>query len=903
MTRILALAGIAIVTLGTVASGRPGPAAADRPGVAAPPELARGSAILASPPRQSQGAAASTLPDGDLLQRYCLTCHNERARTGGLSLEGLDAGHPEMHVEVWEKAIRKLRAGLMPPAGAPRPARADLEALRGRLETSIDRAALATPDPGTTALHRLNRTEYGNAIRDLLDLEIDPAAMVPADDSAEGFDNIADVLGTSPALIERYIGSASKISRLAIGDIDMGPVSVTYKVRGDLSQDRHIEGLPLGTRGGILIRHNFPVDGEYLFKFDLLKVNFGPQYGAAAKDEQIEMSVNGERVLLRDLPSANYYYIGGGRGRGAGRGGAGAGRGGAGRGDAGAGGGAQAGRGDAAADGADAAAARGNAAAGRGDAAAAGAGRGAAGRGAGAGGGGRGGAADLLEIRLPIDAGPQTIVVTFIKTSAAYVDDLVQRFDSTTGDLQTGVQFGYTTVPHLSSVEIVGPYDSAGPGETPSRARVFVCRPANASEELPCAQRILSTLARRALRRPVTDADMAPLMAFYAEGRQAGSFDRGIEMGLRRLLADPGFVFRFERDPAGAAVGAAYRISDIELASRLSFFLWSSIPDDELLDAAERQTLRDPAVLERQARRMLADPKAQSLVTNFAGQWLFLRELRNRNPDLLVYPNFDENLRQAFQRETELLVASIVGEDRSVFDLLNADYTFLNERLARHYGIPNVYGSDFRRVPVTSDARRGLLGHGSILTVTSAPNRTSPVTRGAWILENFLGSPPPLPPPDVPALPEVQSGQGIAEEPATVRERMIQHRTNPTCRSCHQIMDPIGLALENFDGVGRWRTTEAGFPIDAAGQLVDGTAVDSPQTLRAALLSYPDAFVQTLTEKLLMYAVGRTMHYSDMPFVRAIASDAARDDHRLSALVVGIVNSPPFQMRVRKAEE
>ena len=909
MTRFLALGGIALATLVVAVSGQSTPAAV--PAAAAP-------ATPAVASRQPQNAAPGQQTSADVLQRYCVTCHNDRAKTGGLSLASLDAGRPETDTEVWEKAIRKLRAGLMPPAGAPRPARGELDAFRHTIEASIDRAAMAKPNPGTTALHRLNRTEYGNVIRDLLGIDVDASTMLPADDSVEGFDNIADVLGTSPALIERYIGAASKISRLAIGDTTMGPVSVTYKVRGDLSQDCHIEGLPLGTRGGMMIRHNFPVDGEYLFKFSLLRVNFGPQYGSAAKDEQIEMSVNGERVLLRDLPSTTYYYI---RGGGAGRAGAGGGagragaagaaarEGGAGTPDGGAGT-ARAGGDGAARAGGDGAARDGGAGTRAGGAGAPGAGAGgdaggaARDGGAGAGRGGRGGnAAALLEMRLPVKAGPQTIVVTFIKKSAAYVDDLVQRFDSTTGDLQTGVQFGYTTVPHLSGVEILGPYNITGPGDTASRARIFVCRPANAAEEGPCARRILSTLARRALRRPVTDADMTPLMTFYGEGRKAGTFDRGIEMGLRRLLADPGFVFRFERDPANTAVGAAYRISDLELASRLSFFLWSSIPDEELLSAAEKRTLRDPAVLQQQVRRMLTDRRSQSLVTAFAGQWLFLRELRNRNPDLLVYPDFDDNLRQSFQRETEMLFASIVREDRSVFDLMNADYTFVNERLARHYGIPNVYGSDFRRVAVQNEARRGLLGQGSILTVTSAPNRTSPVTRGAWILENLLGSPPPLPPPDVPAFPEAQSGQGISQKPSTVRDRMVQHRANPTCRSCHQIMDPIGLALENFDGVGRWRTSDSGIAIDAGGQLVDGTSVGSPQTLRAALLTYPDAFVQTLTEKLLMYAAGRAAHHTDMPFVRAITRDASRDDYRFSSLVMGIVNSPPFQMRVRMAEE
>jgi cytochrome c551/c552 len=760
----------------------------------------------------------------ELVDRYCVSCHNEKAKTGGLSLEKLDIDHPAADAETWEKVIRKLRAGLMPPAGMPRPDRATLNAFRASLETAIDGAALRSPNPGATALHRLNRAEYANAIRDLIAIDVDPATVLPADDSSEGLDNIADVLGTSPALIERYAGAAAKISRLAVGDTDISPLSTTYKVRGDLTQDHHIEGLPLGTRGGIVIHHNFPVDGEYLFKFGMLKVNFGPQYGGAAKGEQLEMSINGERVMLLDLKPVPYYYIRRGPGQ----------------------------------------------------------------------------AVETpvpLEVRLPMKAGPQTVVVTFIKKTEAAVDDLWQRFEATTADLQTGVQYGYTTVPHLASVEIIGPYNILGPGNTPSRARIFVCRPATPNEELPCARKIISTLSRRAFRRQVTAMDTDRLLAFYRSGRQTGSFDAGIEMALRRLLADPEFVFRFERTPANVAAGSAYRIPDLELASRLSFFLWSSIPDDELLAIAEHGELKDPAVLERQVRRMLKDPRSQSLIANFAGQWLFLRELKNRNPDGLVYPDFDDNLRQAFQRETELLFESIVREDRNVFDLMTANYTFVNERLAKHYGIPNVYGSDFRRVTIQNDGRRGLLGQGSLLTVTSNPNRTSPVTRGAWILENLLGTPPPSPPPNVPPFPEAKTGQGATTTPS-VRDRMIAHRANQPCKGCHQIMDPIGLALEHFDGVGRWRTTDSGIAIDASGQLTDGTSIDGPQTLRTALLNYPDALVQTMTEKLLMYAVGRAAHHYDMPAVRSITHDAARNDYRFSSLVLGIVNSKPFQMRM-----
>jgi hypothetical protein len=766
----------------------------------------------------------------ELVNKYCVTCHNERAKTGGIVLEKIDVDHPAASAELWERVIRKLRAGLMPPSGAPRPDRAVLDKFRASLETVIDQAAASKPTPGATALHRLNRTEYANAVRDLIAVDVDMATILPADDSSEGLDNIADVLGTSPALIERYVGAAAKISRLAIGDTDISPLSTTHKVRGDLSQDKHIPGLPAGTRGGVVIRHNFPVDGEYLFKFSLLKVNFGPQYGGAAKGEQLEMSVNGERVALLELRSVPYYYI---------RGGA------------------------------------------------------------------QGGPATPLEVRLPIKAGPQTITVTFINKTAAGVDDLFQRFDATTADLQTGVQYGYTTFPHLSGVEILGPYNITGPGNTPSRARIFTCRPSSQGEEPACAKKIISTLAGHAYRRPVTDADVEPLLNFYRSGRQGanGSFDKGIEMALRRILADPQFVFRFERDPENVPVGSAHRITDLELASRLSFFLWSSIPDEELLTAAEQGKLRSSPILQQQVRRMLKDPRSQALVTNFAGQWLYLRELRNRNPDLLVFPDFDDNLRQAFQRETELLFESIVREDRNVFDVLNADYTFVNERLAKHYGIPNIYGSDFRRVTVDNTARRGLLGHGSFLMVTSSPNRTSPVTRGSWILENLLGSPAPLPPPNVPPLPENTSGQGISTVPTSVRERMISHRANQPCKGCHQIMDPIGLALENFDGIGRWRSTDSGSKIDASGQLVDDTPIDGVDTLRNALLSRPDAFVQTMTEKLLMYAVGRAVHNYDMPAIRAITREAARNDYKFSSLVLGIVNSDAFQMRVKKAEE
>jgi hypothetical protein len=784
-----------------------------------------------TPGRNSSPAASvpvAALTPRALLNQYCITCHNEKLKTGNLALDKLDVDHVGVDAETWEKVVRKLRAGMMPPAGLPRPAKPVMSAFLSGLEASLDRAAAVKPNPGAPMLHRMNRSEYANSIRDLIAVDIDAANLLPADDSSEGFDNIADVLGVSPALLERYIAAAAKISRLAIGDPDTSPAAATYKTRGDLSQNDQLEGLPAGTRGGMLIHHTFPLDGEYNFRVSLLKGNYG-WWGEAAKGQQIEVAVNGERVVLEDLPSHVYYYL-----RPAGP--------------------------------------------------------------AGQGRGGPGNGTPSVQFRIPMKAGPQTIGVDFIKQDAAAVDDIFQRFDAAgTNDLNLGYQYGFTTVPHIASLDITGPYNATGPGDTPSRRRIFVCHPTSETDEIPCARKIISTLARRAYRRPIMDADTEDLLSFYQAARNKGAFDTGIEMVLRRVLADPEFVFRYERDSANLPPGAAHRVSDLELASRLSFFLWSSIPDDELLDLAIQGKLKDPAILQRQVRRMLADGRSQAMVTNFAGQWLYLRELKNSSPDSLTFPDFDDNLRQAFQRETELFFQSIVHEDRSVLDLLNADYTFVNERLAKHYGIPNVYGNEFRRVTLENYARRGLLGQGSILLVTSVANRTSPVARGKWILENILGSPPPLPPPNVPPLKE----NAIGTVATSVRERMEEHRANPVCASCHKLMDPIGFSLENFDAVGHWRDIDSGFKIDATGQLVDGSKLDGPASLRKALLNYPDAFVGTMTEKLLMYAVGRELHYYDMPVVRGIMANAARNDLRFSSIVLGIVKSAPFQMRVK----
>ena len=758
-------------------------------------------------------------------------------KTGGLALDTLQINRPGADAETWEKVVRKLRAGLMPPAGAKRPPRGDLDALAGAIEGAIDHAAANDPNPGRTPLHRMNRAEYANAIRDLLALDVDSTALLPADDSSHGFDNIADVLGVSPSLLERYVSAAAKISRLAVGERDAAPVQVTYTVKGDLSQNQTLEGQPLGTRGGTTVRHNFPVDGEYVIRLALLKLSFGQVFGEGAEGEELEVTLNGERVKLFKLDEVPMFFMRETPGSHPPK-----------------------------PQPTDSLEERVKM------------------------------TPDIrLEFRVKVKAGPQTIGVAFLQKSHAANEDLVRRPVSSTYDVFIGMQYGYTTAPHLSRLAITGPYNATGLGETPSRQRIFTCRPTSAADETGCARRILTTLVRRAFRRAPTSADVESMLGFYQQERNStGNFEAGIEMALRRILADPEFIFRFEPTPAGASPNVPYRVSDTELASRLSFFLWSTIPDDELLQVAIDGKLHEPAVLERQTRRMLADPKARALVTNFANQWLYLRELKNANPDVTVFPDFDDNLRQGFHRETEMLFESVVRENRSVLDLLDADYTFVNERLARHYGISNVYGPDFRRVPVQGDARRGLLGHGSLLLVTSNANRTSPVIRGKWILENLLGSAAPLPPPDVPSLEEnPNAGAG-----ASVRERIEKHRTNPACAGCHKIMDPIGLALENFDAIGRWRTSDEGAAIDASAQLVDGTAIDGPAALRKALLNRQDAFVASMTEKLMMYGVGRETKYYDMPAVRTVMRESAPNRYRFSDLVLGIVRSAPFQMRV-----
>jgi mono/diheme cytochrome c family protein len=749
-----------------------------------------------------------------VLDRYCISCHNDRARLGGLALDTLDAAAIPDHADVWEKVVRKLQAGAMPPPGARRPDPATYAGMLRWLETELDRAAAAQPHPGPSSIRRLNRAEYGNAIRDLLALDVDAALLPPPDDSGFGFDNIADQLRVSPALLDRYLSAAGRISALAVGNAAMNPADTTYRTAPDLTQTPHIDGLPLGTRGGLLVRHTFPVDGRYVIKPKLWRSSSGFVRGLMYP-HQLEITVDGERVHLvtvggpRDFEPLGAQPL---------------------------------------------------------ETEAAILGR--------------------IQVRVPVKAGPRTIGVTFIEKTAAAPLEILQPFDSPIDP------FDSNGIPQIDSVTVSGPFDVTGPGDTPSRRRIFLCQPRRSSDEEPCARRILATLARRAYRRPVTEADVQVLYGFYRAGRQKGNFESGIEMALRRLLTDSEFVFRVERDEETAKPGTVQRVTDLELASRLSFFLWSSIPDDPLLQLASDGRLHDPAVLDQQVRRMLDDEKSSAIVANFAGQWLYLRNLQNVGPDRIAFPNFDDNLRQGFQRELELFFESVMREDRSVLDLLTADYTFLNERLARHYGIADVHGSHFRRVTLADEARKGLLGKGAILTVTSHADRTSPVVRGKWILDNLLGLPPPPAPPDVPPLTETAGEIG----PRTMRAQMEEHRANPTCASCHKVMDPIGFALENFDGVGAWRTHDAGLPVDASGELADGTRVDGPVTLRRALR--PELFVRTVTEKLLTYALGRGLTHRDAAVVRTIVRDAARRDYRFSSLVLAIVNSVPFQMRM-----
>jgi hypothetical protein len=841
-----------------------------------------------------------------LLQTTCYSCHNEKAKASmdsarKLSFDTLDLTDLTKDGETWELVIRKMRAGMMPPSGLPRPAPAVFESMIAFLETERDRNATAfMPPPG---LHRLNRTEYANMVRDVLDLSIDPAKYLPSDDSTHGFDNMAGALGLSSTLVEAYVSAAQKISRLAIGIAEQ-PTLVVHRTPEDTSQDYHVEGLPFGTRGGLVVPHHFPSDGEYTITVTpIFGDNMSPTGFGSVPCEKLEVLLDGQRLDLLDWQGGRGG--GGGANCGAATGGNRGGRGRAGAAGAGAGGAGGAGaRGGAAAPAAGAgqqATAATDAGGQGGGTRAGGAGQAAAGRGAGGGGGGgfgRGG--PPMRVRFTTTAGVHMVGATFLATNFAPLLDLDRHFMRST--VQTGPTPGYTFFPHVGTIRIEGPFNAKPAADSPSRKKIFVCTPAAAAQETACARRIVSTLVTRAYRRPATTADVNSLMTFYQAGRKEGNFESGIEQVLARVLASPQFIYRIEEEPATAKVEQAYRITDIDLASRLSFFLWSTGPDDELLKVAAAGRLKNPAVLDAQVRRMLKDPKAEALAVNFAGQWLNLRGLQSSGPLPLIYPDFDDPLRQAMRREVELLFDAIVREDHSIIELLTADYTFVNERLAKHYGIPNVYGSNFRRVtfsPAMQD-RRGLLGKGAFLVTTSKPERTSPVTRGKWILTNVLGMSPPDPPQDVPPLPpRTADAAGNAKEP-TMRKKMEDHRVRQDCTQCHRLMDPIGFALENFDGIALKRTEDEGQPIDGATATFDNTKINGPNELRDWLVSkYSNLFVTVATEKLFTYGLGRGVEHQDMPLIRAISRDALKENSRFSTLVLGIVRSKPFQMNTK----
>jgi mono/diheme cytochrome c family protein len=796
--------------------------------------LITASALAASATAIAQSQPRAPVGDepAKVVGRYCVTCHNNKLKTGGMSLERLDARHPaagdEAALETWEKAVRKVRVGMMPPDSAPQPSAQERAGLVAWLESELDRAAAADLHPGSVGVHRMNRAEYGNAIRDLLDLRIDAASMLPADDSAFGFDNIAETLGASPALVEQYLSAAGKIAALAVGDPGMGPAAEVLRIRQDESQNVPVPGMPVGTEGGTVVHTTLPLDGEYELDVKYMISNLGAMKGLEMEHE-VEIAVDGKRIhkttiggdkdfraLMRNITEAQQDVE------------------------------------------------------------------------------------RRSSTRVSLTAGPHEISVGFVYQGVLLGSARLEPFVRSSQD-----NLDATGHPHIETLTITGPFHPTGVSDTPSRRRIFVCRPpagATEAQESACARTILKHLARRAYRGNETAGDIDRLMQFFAQGRaqqvNAGrSFEGGVQTALERLLASPKFTFRVERDPEQAAPGSVHALSGLELASRLSFFLWSSIPDDTLLNAASAGVLASPQGLEMQVRRMLADPKAHALTENFAGQWLYLRNLEGIVPNSSDFPDFDDNLRQAFRRETELFFGSIMDGDRNVLDLMTADYTFLNERLARHYRIPYIYGDHFRRVTLNDKTRWGLLGKGSTLMVSSHTDRTSPVVRGKWVLENLLGTPPPPPPPDVPPLNEGGQREGRV---LTMRERMAEHRANPPCAGCHKLMDPIGLSLENFDAVGAWRDQEKGgdsAAIDASGKLLDGTEINGPVALREALVRKPEIFVSTVVEKMMVYALGRGLTAHDMPAVRKVVRDAGAHDYRFSQLVLSVVDSEPFRMR------
>jgi mono/diheme cytochrome c family protein len=759
--------------------------------------------------------SSAPLAPRELLDTYCVTCHNQRTKTAGLMFDTMDLAKLPEHADVWEKTVRKLRGGMMPPPGVRRPDQASVDSMVSWLEQSLDEAAAAHPNPGRVALHRLNRAEYAAAIDDLLGIKIDAAALLPKDDEAEGFDNVASVLTVSPSFLDQYISAARVVSARAVGNPAARPGSQTYRPSRGTDQSLRVDGLPLGTRGGLLVEHLFPADGDY--KLNIPNMAIAGYVRGMEYKHTLVVTIDGVKVFQNtiggedDIKAIDQQQ-------------------------------------------APAVAAIN---------------------------------ARFIDIPVKVTAGPHKVGVTFVARTFAEPDEVLHSFRPSAGE---------DRIPRIGSLEIQGPFNPSGISDTPSRSRVFVCRPRNQNDELACAKTILSTIARKAYRRPITDADLDAPLQFYSAARALSDFDTAIRDALPTILASPKFLYRAERSPAGLAPGSIHAISDVELASRLSFFLIGRAPDDALLAAAERRTLTTPTVLETQVRRLLADPRSESLVNTFAFQWLKMRALEEIDPDPIIFPNFDDSLRGAFRREMELFIGSILREDRPVLELLTANHTFVNERLALHYGIPNVRGDRFRRVTLTDANRWGLLGKGAVLLTTSYANRTAPVLRGAWILENLLGTPPSPPPPDVEAFQENKDG----EKQRSVREIMEQHRAKPSCNACHGVMDPLGFALENYDAIGEWRADDryAGTAIDASGRLVDGTTVNSPADLRVALTRRPEQFVQTLTERLMTYALGRTVDYYDMPAVRKIVREAARDKYRFSSIVMGIVRSDAFRMRM-----
>ena len=778
----------------------------------------RSGAVLASP--GAVLAVAQPASDNDVIQTYCVRCHNDRMLRGNMSLEDFDAEAADETPEVTERMIRKLRAAMMPPPGARRPAGDTLLALVEALEHRLDAAAAASPRPGSRTFQRLNRAEYGRSIRDLLALDIDAGRFLPLDTKSANFDNIADVQLLSPMLLDGYMNAASEIARLAVGDPDALPSTTTYTNAGYVSQWDRVEGAPFGTRGGLSVTHTFPADAEYVFNMAFEHTTTGGFFGGTTRGEQIELSVDGERVQLLEVD--RWMNVSDPNG------------------------------------------------------------------------------VNMRSEPIFVRAGPHRVSAVFLRQSEGPMEDLVSPHDWSLTDRQIGVSgYGVTAVAHLKDLAIVGPNNATGVSETPARRRIFTCRPTSPAEALMCAERIVTRLGTRAFRRPLTREDVEGLMGFYDLGVADAGFERGVRTALEAMLASPDFVFRFE-EPAGDALpGQSYRISDIALASRLSFFLWGTPPDDELVERADRDELSDPDEFERQVHRMLADPRARALGTRFAAQWLRLDDLDKVHPDRLLFPDYHQQLADAMRRETEIFFNSLVQDDRSVLDLYSADYTYVNERLAKHYGIEGVTGESFRRVVYPDETRRGLLGHGSILTLTSHAGRTSPVLRGKWVMEVLLGTPPPPPPPGIPDLDETEgSEQGRM---LTTRERMAMHRSSPSCNSCHRFMDPIGLALDNFDVTGRWRIRENGMPLDTQGELYDGTPITSPIELQQALVRRPIPLIRTFTENLMTYALGRRVEYYDQPAIRAITEKAASDGYRMSAFILGVATSDAFQMQQARA--